>query len=141
MDNKPSFETSPFPIVIGRISACIGGDARYTDTLRVSYDRTARRARVVVTETSAQGGMDGPGGSTEPRASFDEWTPESPTPKQVLDLAKRALGDGRFSFQRYGRPTKRFEWFTLDEPKRGLSAALVRDALAYATYEPGPCGP
>lgn len=137
MDKIP-FETGSFPTSIGHISACIGGDERYTDALRVTYDATPKRVRVVVTESSAQGGMDGPGGRTEPRASFDEWTPESPTPKQVLDLVKKALDDGRFSFKRYGRPSKRFCWSTLSGDRYGVSAALAKEALAYATWAPEP---
>jgi len=136
--SKLPFETGPLPTSIGRIDACIGGDERYTDTLRVTYDATPKRVRVVVTETGAVSGNDGPGGRYEPKASFDEWTPESPTPKQVLELVKKALDDGRFSFRRYGKPTKRFTWSTLDGDKHGLSATLAKEALAYATWTPEP---
>lgn len=126
-------------ITIGRISACIAYDHRYTDTLRVTYDATAKRVHVVVTESSATGGRDsGSSSSTElSMPSFDEWTTENPAPKDVLDLVKRAVNDDRFNFKRYGKPTKRFTWSTLDGDKKGLSLVLVREALAYATWTPG----
>lgn len=138
MDNKPPFETGPFPTAIGHISATLGGDARYTDTLRVTYDQTAKRARVVVTDSSAVMGRDGPGGSYEPSVVLDEWSDPEPTPKQLLALVKRGLGAPHTSFQRYGRPTKRFTWNTLDGDKQGLSVALAENALAYARGEPEP---
>lgn len=138
MDNKPPFETGPFPTAIGHISATIGGDARYTDTLRVTYDQTAKRARVVVTDSSAVMGRDGPGGSYEPRVVLDEWSEPEPTPKQLLALVRRGLGASHTSFQRYGKPTRRFTWRTLDGDKRGLSLACAKEALDYARWEPAP---
>lgn len=136
--SKLPFETGPYHTHVGSISACIGGDERYTDTLQVTYDAVPKRVRVVVTETGAVCGHDGPGGRYEPRASFDEWTPEVPTPKQVLELVKKALDDARFSFRRYGRPTRRFTWRTLDGEKTGLSVAVVKEALACVTWKPPP---
>lgn len=131
MDNKA-------PVTIGRISACIAGDHRYTDTLVLTYDPNSRVVTCEVRSTTASGGMDGPGGTDPARLQLSRSTLADPTPKQVLLLAKDALARSDFNFERYGKPTKRFCWATLDGDKHGLSQALAREALACATWKPEP---
>ncbi len=117
--------------LIGSISANIAGDHRYTDTCQVKYDADANNVVVEVFSTGALGGMDGPGGRTEPRAEFNETCKAEP--KAVLALVKRVMKDGRYNFKTYGKPTKRFSWAVngrMYDPKgRGLNLALVTKAL------------
>lgn len=120
-------------ITIGHISANIAGDARYTDRLTLTYDPTSR---VVTCEVRTTGGMDGPGGADPSRLEMSQSTVADPTPKQVMDLVNAALSRNDFSFKRYGTPSKRFTWNTLDGDKRGLSLALAKAALACARWEP-----
>jgi hypothetical protein len=131
MDNKT-------PVTIGRISACIAGDHRYTDTLTLTYDPVSHVVTCEVRSTTASGGMDGPGGTDPARLLLSRSTLADPTPRQVLLLAKDALARPDFSFARYGKPTKRFCWSTLDGDKQGLSQALAHQALVYATWKPEP---
>ena len=127
----------PQTVQFGRTDACIGGDTRYTDVLTVAYRPHTRSVVIVVTESSPSGGRDShDGGST-----FGGRTVEvkDPTPANVLEATKRLLADERFSFKRYGKPTKRFEWETGEEGvngrSHGLSLALCRKALDEAMKE------
>ena len=113
---------------IGRISACIDGDARYTSVITVVLldDGSARVERH---ETGACGGMDGPGGSfdTGVRASRGLVKPTGPALvraiKECFDMTIRA----------YGKPTKNFEWRIHGRSiAKGLSAAKAKLALAEA---------
>ena len=115
---------------VGRLSACIAGDRRYTDTITVWLNASGA-VDIEVTETSAAGGMDGPGGATEPTPTFKanvgaaEGKPFA-DPRLVMVALKRALGNDRFSFRKYGKPTQRFTWTT---GATGLSAAACKEAL------------
>lgn len=115
-------------VTIGTISANIAGDYRYTDTLRVELDVESNTVTISVFTTGAVGGMDGPGGATEPRADFTSSCPADP--KATLALVKGVLAQGRYNFKNYGKPTKNFRWVGVE--KRGLSLALVKQAIELA---------
>lgn len=120
------------PIAFCRLSATIAGDSRYTDTLTASYHPDTRSVSVVVTETGAAGGMDGPGGSAPASVSLRLTTSADPTPKQVLELVKRAIANKSFSFRSYGKPTQNTRWRTDDGWASGLSVSHAKLALSWA---------
>jgi hypothetical protein len=115
---------------IGYLSACIGGDTRYTSTLTVRVDRTTKRVSVQIRESGASGGMDGPGGSYDAGVTFSNDLID-PTPKKLLESVRRAIEyDG--VLKRYGRPTKQFEWGSSYPKTRGLNQAHAKAALEAA---------
>lgn len=126
-------ETNDNSIVIGNLSANIAGDARYADRLCVRYCLVSRTVTVTVHESSAAGGMDGPGGTiVNDMPSFKAVTGARPCAKDVMALVKAALNDDRFLFKRYGKAKTRFAWNTLDGTSYGLSLSFVNKALEYA---------
>ncbi len=116
---------------LGSISACIAGDHRYTDRCDVSIDIDTMTVTVEVDVTGAAGGMDGPGGTTKPRADFTATCKAEP--KAVLALVKSVMRDGRYNFKTYGKPSKRFQWVVdgrrYDPKDRGLNINLVTQAM------------
>ncbi len=120
---------------IGNLSANIAGDERYTDRMTVTYDRETRTATVTVNETTAAGGMDGPGGSSSVTGNAFEESCACPNGAALLALVKKAINVPGFNFKQYGKPTKRFMWRTDHGRKYGLSLALVDAAIRYATED------
>lgn len=111
---------------IGMLSANIGGDARYTDRLSVRYDNENNKVIVRVESTGAAGGMDGPGGTTEPRIEWADTV--APNPAQVVASIKRAMKSSNV-LRGYGK-LKNFVWTT--SWKRGVNAANAKEALLSA---------
>ena len=112
---------------IGQLTSCIAGDRRYTDILEVSWDYGTRRAVVAVRMVSPVGGMDGPGGCHAPKL-YKTWeTGENPSAAEVVKLIKSVVGDTRFSFKAYGKPSKNFTWRGTDV--KGLNAKLCAAAI------------
>lgn len=118
--------------VIGRISAALGGDNRYIDTLTLTYDSTDRTVRCEVRSTAPAGGMDGTGEGEPTILKLTRSTSPDPRPGQVIELVKRVMARGDLNFDRHGKPTKRFEWYTRSGTQTGLSAALAGQALVCA---------
>lgn len=112
-------------VIIGSLSANIAGDHRYTDALRVEWNED-KTVTVSVFSTGAIGGMDGPGGATEPTPQATATTKPLPSAKDVMQLIKRYVNDTSYNFKRYGKPTKNFYW---RGGARGLSMALCKRAL------------
>ena len=112
-------------MIIGSLSACIAGDTRYTDVLRVEWNDDDS-VTVAVYSTMPVGGMDGPGGvhDLELRANY---TLQTPSAKSVMLVIKTYINQGSYSFKRYGVPSKRFSWPGVGV---GLSTKLCSDALA-----------
>jgi hypothetical protein len=109
--------------------AHIPGDARYTDRLSVDMDRKTGEVVITVTETSAAGGMDGPGGRTEPEPSFKCVLSKDCTGKTLLQHIKTVVSNARFLFKAYGKATKKFSWEGIGA---GLNVKLADEALAAA---------
>lgn len=122
-------------IELGYLSACIGYDRRYTDTLTVSLDPKGGPdgtpiVLVAVNATNPIGGMDGPGGTYDSAAYSDRVKPEA---KAVLEAVKRVIDRGHeFNFKRYGKPTKNTVWYANGMRRQGLNLALVKESLEYA---------
>lgn len=114
-------------IQIGYLSACIGGDHRYTSTLTVEADPTTKQVVVKVRETAPRGGMDGPGGSYDAGLRFNA-TLEKPTPRKLMEVVRMALGTDDV-FANYGKPTKNFRWGCSHPRVLGLSVAKAKLAL------------
>jgi hypothetical protein len=118
---------------LGGISACIGGDSRYTDTITAYLNPDGTTCTVELTETGACGGMDGPGGSYAPRVTATRTCPAKD--KDLIKVIKD-LTVVSGTVQKYGKPTKRFSWHFYGAPgatkKTGLSAVSARTALQYA---------
>ena len=118
---------------IGSITADIDGDNRYTSKVTVTVSDTRSWAEhPVVTvqrlENGARGGMDGSGGSYHMavRASTELINPSS---RELVEAIKDKFDD---TILRYGKPTKRFEWFgpgRYDIMAHGLSIAKAQAAL------------
>lgn len=117
-------------ITLGTLSACIGGDSRYTDTLRVYLNPSDDTVVVTVSSTGAEGGMDGPGGRTEERVDHKAVSKAGAKAGEVLKMIKEVTGNSRWNFKSYGKPTKRFYWVL--GGGNGLNASLCTSALALA---------
>ncbi len=111
---------------LGRLTANIAGDHRYTDTLVVEMDSNTRIVTVYVTVTSAVGGMDGPGGSYIPAKDVEYKTEPNPNAKDVQTLVKRAINNERYNFKKYGKPTQRLWWAG---GGKGFALAVIQNAL------------
>jgi hypothetical protein len=121
--------------LIGEIDACIGGDLRYSTTIKVylvGNPGEMNRVEIYRSETNAAGGMDGPGGSWNTGMKLVA-TQNANKPAEVIKFIKHSFDD---TIRRYGKPTKRFMWFTEDDggenPQYGLSAKLCAAAIANA---------
>jgi len=112
--------------LIGRISACIAGDSRYTSVVTVHHCDTDGEGihsyRVARSENGAAGGMDGPGGSLGFREVVSTIL-YGPTPRELLEGIKRLFDH---TLVTYGKPTKNFSWHTRET---GLSQAKAVKAM------------
>ena len=117
-------------ITLGTLSACIAGDYRYTDTLRVYLNPSDDTVVITVSSTGAVGGMDGPGGRTEERVDYKAVSKPGAKAGEVLKMIKVVTTDRKWNFKEYGKPTKRFYWCL--GGGNGLNAALCTSALALA---------
>lgn len=115
--------------LIGRISACIAGDHRYSSRVEVRYNSLTHVAHIDRFENGATGGMDGHGGADPFTATAGE-TVFAATPKLVLAAVKHSFDD---VIRRYGKPTKNFTWYVEGKRKTGLNVVLVAEAMASAT--------
>jgi len=116
-------------VIIGTLSACIGGDRRYTDTLTVTYNAASHVVLVTVRETTARGGMDGDGGTTLLGVTWSRSSAPHPSASEVMRLVRAAIADEKFSFKRYGKPAQNFRWSGVGT---GLNASLCQQALQRA---------
>lgn len=114
---------------IGYVTANIAGDSRYTTQLEVMVDvdeKGPKQAHIVVSETGAKGGMDGPGGRTNFIERSRKTVPA--TPAEIVKAIKHSIADERDKvISTYGRPTKRFEWIGVKGS--GINAQLCKEAL------------
>ena len=115
-------------IRIGYIHACIAGDYRYSSALTVFVN--GDKARVVLSENSAIGGMDGPGVAHpyEDRNTSECAAKPGEIVNAIKGIINRELGS---TIKRYGKPSKNFVWAGTKE--RGLSVAKCAKALAIAS--------
>lgn len=116
-------------IRLGYLYASIGGDRRYMDYLKLTYDPATDTATVTVSSSGAAGGMDTFNGSTEPRVDYKRTSKPGVTARDIMTLLGDPLSDRNFNFKQYGKPTKNFMWST---GAKGLSAKLATQALANA---------
>jgi hypothetical protein len=112
---------------VGRISACIAGDHRYTTVIRVTYFPKTKSVEVTREENGATGGMDGRGGS-EPFCVLQRVSIARPDGKSIVKAVKMVMDD---TIRTYGKPTKNFCFNTgaTFMPKVGLSAQKAQRAL------------
>lgn len=117
------------PIRIGSLSASIDGDSRYTDTITV-YVNADDSVSIEVTESTADGGMDGPGGFAPGRLQSHHY-PATTTAKDILKGIKKITSSDVYNFKKYGKPSKRFNWIatTSNYGAFGLNLQLLQDAL------------
>lgn len=121
------YETRATPVTLGHLYANIGGDRRYTDYLKLTYDPSNDTATVTVSSTGSVGGMDSFAGTSDPDEKYRQNTKAGCTPKDVMQLLKFPLSSGDFNFRQYGKPTKNFTWDI--NGSKGLSIRLVSKAL------------
>lgn len=114
--------------MIGSIYACIDGDHRYGTRLNV-MKLADGGVQIRLVGTSPIGGMDGPGGTFDKETRLKGWD-KAPSPSELLKELKRLIRttDGG-TIQRYGTPTKKFEWYIDGEVQCGLNAKLAKAAL------------
>ena len=112
---------------LGGLTASIPGDERYTDRLEVLYDPETDKVTVAVGESAAAGGMDTLGGGSMGFGGDRVTVPADP--RSVMSAISGMLGQSKFLFKRYGKPTRNFRWET---GETGLSAARVAAALDWA---------
>lgn len=112
-------------ILLGSLYACIAGDHRYGDTLRVEWIPASGSVKVSVRSSGAVGGMDGDGRSYDAGEQYTSTC--QPDPHAVLALIKGVIDQDRFAFKKYGKPTKRFSWVEMGP---GLSLRHVKEAIS-----------
>ena len=113
---------------IGYLYSHIAGDYSYTDRLYVEYNGDDT-VTVRVVESSPYGGMDYKGHGSVERESFKETVPADP--KKVMGVIKDAINSSHYTFKKYGKATKNFNWNSNDIPN-GLSMKNLVDALEFA---------
>jgi hypothetical protein len=116
--------TTPKPVRLGSIYACIAGDHRYatTITVYVSMDK----AYVTTSENGAVGGMDGDG-RAHPMEDKATLVCEAMA-RDIVATVKKAINSEKCHIiKTYGKPSKRFSWVTSDVP--GLSIRACQKAL------------
>jgi len=110
---------------IGRISANIAGDYRYTSRVIVELNPNGS-VTVVRRETSAVSGMDGPGLSYE-AGVFARREIEKPTGAKIARAVKDCFDTTIIC---YGKPSKNFEWRVYGTIiAKGVSATKAQKAL------------
>lgn len=122
---------------IGRISACIAGDYRYTTVIEAWANEYRVEVRHV--STSPVGGMDGPGGTfTEPARVVAYTMGALDRPLDAKYAASWLMDSLRGCFKRidagtvakYGKPSKNFRWYTPNGLHvDGFNARLARLAF------------
>jgi len=118
---------------IGRLSANLAGDSRYTDVVTVALDDDLS-VTVALNGSGPAGGMDTLPGSPASKplwnTDFERKTGPNAQAKEVVELVYAALRQSQV-IKRYGKPTKDFEWTSGDRRRmRGLSIKLVQQILA-----------
>ncbi len=118
---------------IGYIYANIAGDSRYGSKIEVERTETGNFP-VSRSETSPVGGMDSglPHGGFRETGSVlvHEYADASKVVAAIKKLIDTEVGA---TIKKYGKPTKRFSWYGIE--KKGLSLALVREALGHTQEE------
>jgi hypothetical protein len=123
--------------IIGKLTATIDGDDRYTDRLEVVHDEETGQIVVVVVSSTPRGGMDGDPTALY-RSHLEAVLGKGCLAKDVLKAVKSVIQKDCYNFKRYGKPTKRFCWLvcnpslrglTCDKYIQGLNVGLVSDAL------------
>lgn len=113
-------------VLLGYLNANIAGDARYTDTIQVFHSYVDTSVVIVVKSTTASGGMDGNGGTTDMGIKLTVKLPDGVKAGEVLKEIKKILADTQWNFKAYGKPTKNFWW---RGNLKGVSAKIVSDVL------------
>jgi hypothetical protein len=96
------------------------------DYLAVFYNPSDDSASVVVSSSAPVSGMDGPGGVHSPDESFRRKTKPGVKGGDLMKIIKSVIVNDDYSFKRYGKPTKNFNWPGVGH---GLSVALCSAAL------------
>lgn len=110
---------------IGRISACIAGDHRYTSRVKVELNPDGS-VTVLREEMGAVSGMDGPGGSYE-AGVYARRKIENPTGSKIARAVKDCFDT---TITVYGKPSKNFEWRVYNRIiAKGVSAKKAQMAL------------
>ena len=129
-DNDENIIKTPLGFVI----AGIDGDTRYTTRVDVWLveDHRVHGVRTILisrTESAPTGGMDSFTRSEWRETWARALSAKDTLPAIVLKTVRSAFDD---TIVRYGKPTKRFRWYTHKGPVNGFSAATVKAALAWA---------
>jgi len=120
--------------VIGEISATVGDDYRYRQTMRVFYHPADDSVTVELTETGAIGGSDyeGPGSGASEEIVSGLWNSgPGARPVVVVTAIRDMITRSGNTIARYGKPTKNFRWpqgYQV-KPLIGLSARIIKTVL------------
>lgn len=127
---------------IGSIHASIAGDFRYGSSIGVFYDSEKDAVVIKSSDSSPVGGMDSFTPSEE--HSTNSYTIDNPTGKSIVSFLKgkfmsskkdrRQAGNSWDTIRVYGKPSKKFSWYTSDSysGEQGLTPILAQRALDYA---------